>query len=109
MNKQIVTQSVAYAMGKRDAEAGNARDAATVFTGEKDQANYQAGVDSVAKPAKKRTPNYSRSNGREYVTRTEQDANAMLQLAERHGRRIIEMIEKTALETPQYAGDILWA
>jgi hypothetical protein len=108
----VNTNSTAYKFGQRDAQTGTPRKPEEVFAQEKEQREYAAGVASVPAPITDKAiivPNYKRNGGREYVTRTEQCADAMLKLAEKHAQRVADMVARTAAEFPWAAGDILLA
>jgi hypothetical protein len=53
--------------------------------------------------------NYSRNNGREYSTRYQRSAKAMLQQGEKHAQRLNEMRAKTVAYLGEDTGEILFA
>jgi hypothetical protein len=103
--------TTAYRFGVRDAEAGKPCEATKVFAQPKEQAEYEAGHAagnaSVAKAIV--TPQLKRNIGREYTRRTDNDVETIFKAAQARCERIGDMIAKTAMLSPEHAGDILWA
>lgn len=103
----VNAQSVAFRFGKEAAQRGESCVPEMIFVARRDQINFAAGYEAV--------------NGVNFTTaqftgsalpkpRTAQaTAERVFQKLTARGNRLEAMLAKTAAETPECAGDILWA
>jgi hypothetical protein len=118
----VVTRSIAYTFGQRDAQEGQVFCPEMVFLQRAQQVEYAKGYESVSGPtvatvqftgsvipAPVVTPNY-KVNDRERVRRTDSNVERIFQANAARDRRIARAAEETAAFLGgMFAGDIVFA
>ena len=118
----VVTRSIAYTFGQRDAQEGQVFAPEAIFLQRAQQVEYSLGYESISGPtvatvqftgsvipAPITVPNY-KANGRERVRRTDSNVERIFQANAARDRRIARAAQETAAFLGgAYAGDIVFA